>query len=337
MPATVSNEDAMPTVSFIVPCYKLAHLLPECVDSILEQTYRDFEIIILDDCSPDDTPAVAARFSDPRVRYVRNPQNLGHLRNYNKGIELSRGEYVWLISADDRLRRPYVLERYLTLAERHPEIGFVFCSGIGLRGGQEEAEVIQNPYGADAVLDGRRFLFEKLLEHNWVLAASGMVRRSLYEKLGAFPLDLPYAGDWYLWCLFSLHADVGYLAEPMVNYRDHDLNMTKILSAENWLPLIAEEFTVHWRIGHAIEAARHEWLLDKFHEVIVGRYAHYLVGGHEHPGTLTPDEVERSIERQTSAEVARQLVLRSYVLGGDLALQRNDRRRAAELLSLIHI
>ena len=83
----------MPTVSYIVPCFKLGHLLPDCVDSILGQSHRDFEIIILDDCSPDDTPAVAARFRDSRVRYVRNTENLGHLRNYNKGIELSRGKY----------------------------------------------------------------------------------------------------------------------------------------------------------------------------------------------------------------------------------------------------
>ena len=102
-----------PTVSFVVPCYKLAHLLGECVDSILGQTYRDFEVLIMDDCSPDNTAEVAQSFTDPRVRHVRNEPNLGHLRNYNKGIELARGKYVWLISADDRLRRPYVLERYV--------------------------------------------------------------------------------------------------------------------------------------------------------------------------------------------------------------------------------
>src|SRR5258706_15476525 len=100
-----------PTVSFVVPCYKLAHLLPECVHSILGQTYGDFEVLIMDDHSPDNTAEVAQAIKDPRVRYIRNDPNLGSLRNYNKGIGLARGKYVWLISADDYLRRPHVLER----------------------------------------------------------------------------------------------------------------------------------------------------------------------------------------------------------------------------------
>src|SRR4030095_4370191 len=96
----------MPTVTFVVPCYKLAHYLRDCVESILAQEYGDFEILIMDDCSPDNTPAVAASLSDPRGRSVRKKPNLGHLRNYNKGINLARGRYLWLLSADDRLRSP---------------------------------------------------------------------------------------------------------------------------------------------------------------------------------------------------------------------------------------
>ncbi len=89
-----------PIVSFVVPCYKLAHLLPECVNSILAQTYEDFEILIMDNCSPDNTPEVAASFNDPRVQHIRNETNLGHVRNFNKGITRARGKYVWLVSTD---------------------------------------------------------------------------------------------------------------------------------------------------------------------------------------------------------------------------------------------
>src|SRR5437660_6803256 len=98
-----------PTVSFVVPCYKLAHVLQECVDSVLSQTYSDIEVLIMDDCSPDNTIEVANSFQDPRVKHVRNAQNLGPLRNYNKGIKMSRGKYVWLISADEYLRCPDIL------------------------------------------------------------------------------------------------------------------------------------------------------------------------------------------------------------------------------------
>src|SRR5271166_3653331 len=111
-----------PVVSFVVPCYKLAHLLRQCVESILSQSYADLEVLIMDDCSPDNTPEVAQSFRDPRVKYIRNDTNLGHLPNYNKGISLTRGEYVWLISADDYLRRPYILEQYVDLLDRNPQV-----------------------------------------------------------------------------------------------------------------------------------------------------------------------------------------------------------------------
>ena len=101
-----------PKVSFLVPCYNLAHLLPVCINSILNQTFDDLEVLIMDDCSPDDTPRVAMSFKDSRVVHIRNEPNLGHLKNYNKGISLAKGDYVWLISADDFLRCTSVVERY---------------------------------------------------------------------------------------------------------------------------------------------------------------------------------------------------------------------------------
>src|SRR5215471_15701082 len=152
-----------PKVSFVIPCYNLAHFLADCVNSILSQTYGDFEILIMDDCSPDNTPEVAAEFEDPRVIYIRNEQNLGHLRNYNKGIELSRGKYVWLISADDYLRRPYILERYVQVMEEQPNVGYVFCPAMKVQDRREMEVVSWSEHGAqDAIFKGRDFL-KKLL------------------------------------------------------------------------------------------------------------------------------------------------------------------------------
>ena len=154
-----------PTVTFLVPCYKLAHYLKECVDSILAQTYQDFEILILDDCSPDNTSDVAKSFEDPRVRYIRNEPNLGHLRNYNKGISLARGQFVWLISADDKLRSDHVLQRYMELMNSHPEVGFAFCPGYGLLNGRE-TELLKYSYlGAqDKIFKDERIFFWNCLK-----------------------------------------------------------------------------------------------------------------------------------------------------------------------------
>jgi len=244
-----------PTVSFVVPCYKLAHLLGECVDSILAQTFGDLEVLIMDDCSPDDTAEVARAYTDPRVIHVRNDPNLGHLRNYNKGIELARGKYVWLISADDYLRRPYVVERYVKVMEANPRIAYAFCAGVGVRDGVEtpalDYSLVED---RDRVIPGRSWL-KRQLRLNLVLAASGLVRRDLYEKCGAFPLDMPWAGDWYLWCLLALYGDVAFFAEPMVCYREHPLSMTNTLTQGQAEACAADEIAIPWRIKAKADAA----------------------------------------------------------------------------------
>jgi len=246
-----------PAVSFIVPCYKLAHLLPDCLESILRQSFQDFEVFVMDDCSPDHTASVARSFEDPRIRYVRNESNIGHLRNYNKGITLSQGKYVWLISADDFLRRPYVLKRYVDLLNRHPRVGYVFCPGFGVRDGAETRVLGRYEYrrDRDRVFNGHALL-TKLLRSNFILAPSSLVRRECYDKLGLFELGFPWCGDWYLWCLFALHYDVAYCAEPMVCYREHhQLSMTTKLTGEKLEACAAEEIAVVWAIReHALDA-----------------------------------------------------------------------------------
>jgi glycosyltransferase involved in cell wall biosynthesis len=244
-----------PIVSFIVPCYNLAHLLPECVNSILGQTFEDFEVLIMDDKSPDNTAEVASAFTDPRVKHIRNDPNLGHLRNYNKGIGLARGKYVWLISADDYLRRPYVLQRYVELLERHKNIGYVFCPAVGVLEGKETGVLSYSAcWKEDKVVSGHAFL-DRLLLANLVPAASGLVRRECYEKISVFPLDMPWAGDWYLWSLFALYHDVGFLSEAMVCYREHPLSMTKHLTDQQIDACSREEVSIPWAIKKLAAAA----------------------------------------------------------------------------------
>jgi glycosyltransferase involved in cell wall biosynthesis len=326
----------MPKVSFVVPCYKLAHLLPECVTSILAQTYEDFEILIMDDSSPDSTPEVARSFSDSRVMHVRNKTNLGHLRNYNKGIELSRGTYVWLISADDRLRCRYVLEKYVALMEAHPEVGYVICPGVGLCDNEETSLLEYSHHGdKDTIFDGREFV-RKLLEYNSVIAAAGMVRKQLYEQFSTFPLDLPYAGDWYLWCLFALHSEVGYFAEPMVNYRQHQLSITNTLMDDGARVCIADNIAVAWHIKRAVEATEHRWLTKQCDDSIVRQCASSLAGNQfVNASGMTPFEFEQSVRKfATSPEEVKQIRVRSYLQGGDQAFWMGKRQRAAALYGL---
>lgn len=338
-----------PTVSFVVPCYKLAHLLPECVNSILGQTYGEFEVLIMDDCSPDNTPEVARSFNDPRVRYIRNDPNLGALRNYNKGIELSRGKYVWLISADDYLRRPYVLQRYVSLMEANPRIGYTFCSGMGVRNGKETGLIGYSKCGEhDRVVDGRVFL-HKLLEYDPVLTAAALARRECYENISyfpinpawaPFPIDLIWCGDWYLWCAFALHYDVGYFAEPMACYREHDLAMSVVVAKEQIFNCFLTEVAMRWKVKQQAEAAGYGRVSRKCLDCMAVDYARHLVGKdyRSYKSTITlemfedslcwntKDESERAwIRSRTYAHVADH-----YFAVGDLAQTRRFYRRALE-------
>ena len=317
-------------VSFVVPSYRLAHLLRECVESILSQTFQDFEILIMDDCSPDATPEVARSFDDPRVRYVRHPANMGHLRNYNAGIEMSRGEYVWLISADDRLRRPYVLERFVEVLDRYQQVGYVFCPVMRFDATSETT--LYGQHGLeDWVKSGHEFL-QTLAHGNSVPAASGLVRRSCYERYGMFPLDLPFAGDWYMWALFALHAKVAYLAEPMVGWRLHAANMTNDFRARP-IALMDDEIQVLVRVRDRAREARHPAVERLFNEALERYYAWRVAAGAAPDLVchMTPAEMETSLDAWcTDEEERRQIRGAAYSALGDAFYDAGDRAEARE-------
>ena len=269
-------QNINPKVSFIVPCYNLSHFLPDCINSIIQQTYKNFEIIIMDDCSPDNTSKVAQGFEDNRVRYIRNETNLGHLRNYNKGISLANGQYIWLISADDVLRTNYILDKYVSLLETNPKIGYVFCPAIGIYNDTDIGIEKWAYHGSqDVIFEGKAFL-NRLLENNCVTAAAGLARRECYGKVGLFPVDLPYAGDWYMWCAFAFHYDVGYFSEPMVSYRKHLDSMTNILSAEDMKILVSDEITVLGRIRKMAKDLHQDSIERRCVDALFNRIMRYI-------------------------------------------------------------
>jgi glycosyltransferase involved in cell wall biosynthesis len=304
--------------------------LPECISSILNQSYREFEVLILDDCSPDDTPAIASSFQDPRIRYVRNQENLGHIRNYNQGIELSRGKYIWLISADDRLRNNSGLARFVEILDANQTLGFVFSPAVGLEDDCETETVRWSQHGVnDQIFRGHDFL-DHLLNKNGVCAAGAMARKSCYEK-SLFPLELPYTGDWYLWCLFALHTDVAYVAEPIVNYRSHAGSITTQFSGPKLDERIANEIAVRWRIKRDAQNCGYVWVGEKCEDALVADYIRrvaWKIDGDWMYG-LTLDGFEQSLTHysENAAEAAR-ISARVYTGLGDHYYWRRDDKRA---------
>lgn len=322
----------MPTVSFIVPCFKLAEFLADCLHSILSQTYEDFEILIMDDCSPDHTGDVAQSLKeDSRVKYIRNESNLGHLRNYNKGIGLSRGRYIWLISADDRLRSRQVVSRYLQLMERRSAIGFAFCPVIGILDGTENGLIPWSFHGnQDFIFNGRDFL-KRLLKANCVAAPSVLARKECYDK-SLFRMDLPNTGDWFLWCLFAMHYDIAYFAEPMVNYRLHKKQMTDWFLSEEPLLHAENDIIARWHTMKSAQEAGLSSLASDWAESLARFAAYQIIRAEDGDRkALNSSAVQNLLRKYAVDENEREAMACLLVKAlGDRYLDRGMRSKAAE-------
>jgi glycosyltransferase involved in cell wall biosynthesis len=322
-----------PLVSFVVPCYKFAHLLPQCVNSILKQTYQNYEILIMDNCSPDNTPEVAASFSDPRVNHIRNEVNIGHIRNFNKGIMMARGKYVLLISPDDWLQSPKVLERYVDLMERNPGVGFVFCRAIEVQGTKEVGIAGWTDCGdQDLIWEGPSFL-ARLIQGDCVVLSAAMVRKECYEKFGMFSLEMPHANDWYLWCVLALHYQIAYVSEPMVFVRVHDESLTSTFNQGGSPLCVIDELSVLWRVARLAELAgviSHRRAFNASIATMAARAMTYGPRGNARPGLGEADFEALLQQYVKDSEDEKDVRARVYQVKGDEEFWHGQHKKAEE-------
>jgi hypothetical protein len=214
-----------PKVSIVVTCYNYGRYVTEAVDSLLNQTFRDIEVIVIDDASPDGSAQVLERYDgDPRVRLVLHEQNRGHIASYNEGLGMARGEYLGVMGADDFANRPYALERQVALFEEHPRVGCVYSSYQIVDATGRETEVAR-PWEEDYVVSGLEE-FQRLVWINYISHSGTLVRRACHDALGWYDARLPHSGDYDLWLRVATQFDMAYVAEPLYAYRVHDTNMS---------------------------------------------------------------------------------------------------------------
>jgi glycosyltransferase involved in cell wall biosynthesis len=215
-----------PRVSLIVTCYNYGRFVEEAVDSLLNQTFQDLEVIVVDDASPDNSREVLLRrYADhPRVRLVLHDQNQGHIRSYNEGLALARGELVGVLAADDFCLRRDAVERQVAVFDAHPEVGFVYAAYAMVDERSQPFRAFQ-PFAADYVRDGFEE-FRELIFRNYVPHSGTLVRRACHDELGVYDPQLPHAGDWDLWLRVASRHAVGYIAEQLFAYRVHGTNMS---------------------------------------------------------------------------------------------------------------
>lgn len=215
-----------PKVSVIVTCYNYGHYLAGCLDSILAQTFEDFEVIVVDDGSTDDTPHQIQPYlsRDDRIQYIRTT-NEGQASAKNTGIRNACGEFVAFLDADD-LWHPEKLKKQLVLFE-DSSIGVVFSRMEFI---DEEGRAIVSPEPSGYLTPQYGGVTDHLLFDNFVPFSSSMVRRECLENYGGFDESLAMGIDWDLWLRFSLHCQFAYVDEPLLRYRvGHAGQMSKKL------------------------------------------------------------------------------------------------------------
>ncbi len=209
----------IPHVSVVIPAYNQAQYLGGAIRSVLEQRYRDYEILVVDDGSTDTTPEVAQGFG-PNVLCIRQ-ENQGLAGARNTGIRHARGELVALLDSDDEWLPGY-LERMVGLAEAHPEAVVYYCAVEYI--GPDDQDLPQKP---DAIVLPPEEMYATLLRYNFLVPSTILMRREAVEQAGLFDTDFRRLQDWELW-LRMLRSGARFAGtdERLVRYRLHDSSLS---------------------------------------------------------------------------------------------------------------
>jgi glycosyltransferase involved in cell wall biosynthesis len=210
-----------PRVDVYVPTYNRARYLRVCIESILEQTFTDFRLIVSDNASTDETPEVVAAFDDPRVEYVRRPENLGLFGNFSACINEARAEYV-LMFADDELLYPEHLERTVRVLDAQPNAGMVHTAFdiIGPEGEVVFPATNWTGVDGDRTEPGEEFIRGALASWTQVSAATVLLRREAIPERGYREDDFPPT-DFAMWMRLALSWDIAFLSDTLAGYRIH--------------------------------------------------------------------------------------------------------------------
>jgi glycosyltransferase involved in cell wall biosynthesis len=211
----------MPTVSVVIPTYNSAAFLRGAIQSVLSQTYSDFEVIVVDDGSTDNTESVAHSFGD-RVSYVKQ-ENKGAGAARNHGIKRSQGKYVAFLDSDD-LWLPGKLTEQIPLLDRESKIGLVYSDwAVVPEQGEAEPSYLRNRPAASG------HVFDELIQCGFILTSGTVVRRSCLDDVGYFDETLSIAQDYDLWLRICYRWKVALVNKPLVIKRNRDGNLSSNL------------------------------------------------------------------------------------------------------------
>ncbi len=233
--------EMIPTVSVIVPNYNHARYLRRRIDSILAQTHSDFELILLDDCSTDDSREILELYAkNPKVRIEYNAKNSGSaFKQWNKGAQMARGRYVWIAESDD-YADPRLLARMVAILEEQPEVTFAYCRSLSVGEDDQRFDFADSyltcldatHWTGDFIVNGREECQRFFALTNPVPNASAVLfRKDVYERVGMADERLRVCGDYKLWAATALEGKIAYVAEPLNYFRSHGGNVRTSMQA----------------------------------------------------------------------------------------------------------
>jgi hypothetical protein len=217
-----------PKISVLVPTYNYGRFLPEAIESVLAQDFQDFELLIVDDCSSDDTAAVVAPFCarDKRVQFSVNSANLGMVNNWNHCLQTARGPYIKYLFGDDKLCGPQALGKMMALLEKYPSATLASSARVIL---DEESKVldIYRPL-ADGCHNGKKIITACLMANgkNLVGEPSAVMFRKSDAGRGFDP-QYGQLVDVEMWFHLLGKGDLAYTREPLCAFRCHPLQQTE--------------------------------------------------------------------------------------------------------------
>ena len=216
---------SQPEISVCIPAYNCGRFVQQAIAGVLCQSYQDFEIIVYDDASTDDTAQVVASISDARVRYFRNARNLGVAATRNHCLAAARGKYVAWLDADD-IYYPHALEMQRAVLECYAHVGLAYGAYHVIDGHGQRLPDWPQPHAAHQIEKGHE-VFRELILENFIATPTVMARRACYEQVGAFSETLGKIGeDWDMWLRMALHTDFAFIATPIMQCRQHQQSMT---------------------------------------------------------------------------------------------------------------
>lgn len=239
-------ENSPVEVSVIIPNYNYARFLQQRIESVLSQTYTDFEIILLDDASTDDSISVLNKYRDNKlVSHLEiNSENTGSpFAQWQKGIALARGKYIWIAESDDAAE-PLFLEKAVSVLRQYSNSSFCF---LGSHCIDEKGTILSIDFDRWTakqlrrvhklgVFDGNEYIKHNLYWRNYIYNASGVVfRKQCFERLNDLScFSMRYSGDWLFWVEMARQGDVVEVYEKLNKFRLHNGSTTKkaILSGD---------------------------------------------------------------------------------------------------------